>query len=273
MVTVELDIFSGRPNPRWTLSRKEANALAERVRADPSLLLPMDADTGGLGYRGFILTVQDTPAAEGWMRAGLPSRVRLGGRFQPGAMESSAFLLHTAEHSRLDLRDPGEVLGVAEEGITMSSEVQGLYAACATSYYTTDTDFSFWNASAYLTYNNCYNYASNSRTNTFAQPGRASGSMYSAMTCANVGAAATRDGWQTACRADNNLNVCLVIWPNTDYHWYRLAVNGHWCHKPGQTAARNYDNSLNWITNPETCDRGGYTTFCGYYRGFNLTVS
>ncbi|QSQ20887.1 hypothetical protein JY651_37545 [Pyxidicoccus parkwayensis] len=271
MVKVELDIFSGRPNPQWTLSKKDARQLAERVRADPSLLLPMDAETGGLGYRGFIITTEDLGDGDEWRRAGLPSRVRLGGAFQPGAIEASRSLLYTAESARLDLKDPGAVLGVAEEGITES--VQSLYTACTPSYYTSDTSFAFWNDAAYLQYNNCYNYASNLRTNTFAQPGRASGTVWSAISCSNVGAAAVRDGWGTSCRADNNYNVCLVIWPNTDYHWYRLAANGHWCHKPGQTAARNYDNSGLLITNPETCNRGGYTTFCGYYRGFNITVS
>jgi hypothetical protein len=34
--------------------------------------------------------------------------------------------------------------------------------------------------------NNCYNYAANYRTDTFAQPGQASGAMYSALTCASV---------------------------------------------------------------------------------------
>lgn len=273
MLTVELDIFSGRPNPRWTLSRREVKQLAEQVRADPSLLLPLNAETGGLGYRGFILTEEDTGDFDDWKRAGLPSRVRLGGRFQPGAMDASRFLLHSAESARLDLKGPEEVLGVAEEGITESTQVQGLYSVCSPSYFTSDTNFTFWNDSAYITKNNCYNYASNSRTNTFAQPGRGSGSKFLYLDCGDIGAAAQRDGWQLSCRSDNNLNVCLVIWPGRDFHWYRLALNGHWCHKPGGTAARNYDDSGNWITNPETCNRGPYTIFCGYYRGFNLNVA
>jgi hypothetical protein len=38
-----------------------------------------------------------------------------------------------------------------------------------------------------------------------------------------------------------------------------------WSHKPGGTAARNTDNSGRVITNPETCNRGPYTQFCGYF--------
>ncbi|MCE9668080.1 hypothetical protein LY474_09670 [Myxococcus stipitatus] len=274
MVTVELDIFSGRPNPKWTLSEREVRQLAERIRADPSLLLPLDAETGGLGYRGFILNAEDTGSADDWKRLGLPSQVRLGGRFQPGAAESSSFLLHTAESARLDLKDPGPVLGVAERTIVETLSVPGFAPSyCTPAALSSDTDFSFWNGAAYQRYNNCYNFASNYRTNTFAQPGRAAGSMYTSIDCGSVGGAAERDGWQLTCRDDINYNVCLVIWPNFDYHWYRWCANNHWCHKPGQTAARNYDNSNNLITNPEAADRGGYTIFCGYYRGFGVVVS
>lgn len=50
---VELDIFSGRPNPVWELAELEASDLETRIgRATPShgtVALP------GLGYRGFIL--------------------------------------------------------------------------------------------------------------------------------------------------------------------------------------------------------------------------
>jgi hypothetical protein len=54
-VVVELDAFSGLPNPTWTLSAADAVELERRLRdlpAAPSATLP-DA---GLGYRGFRLT-------------------------------------------------------------------------------------------------------------------------------------------------------------------------------------------------------------------------
>jgi hypothetical protein len=44
-----------------------------------------------------------------------------------------------------------------------------------------------------------------------------------------------------------------------------LQGRGLWRHKPDQTAARNTDNSNRVIVNPETCDRGRYTHFCGYF--------
>ena len=54
-VEVELDIFSGMPNPTWVLSDAEAVSFVEQL-AD----LPAAAATnlsGNLGYRGFIVKV------------------------------------------------------------------------------------------------------------------------------------------------------------------------------------------------------------------------
>lgn len=50
---VELDIFSGMPNPSWTLTKAEAEVLIERIGA----LSPTSAREfpGHLGYRGFIV--------------------------------------------------------------------------------------------------------------------------------------------------------------------------------------------------------------------------
>ena len=116
-------------------------------------------------------------------------------------------------------------------------------------------------------HNNCYNYSMNNRTDTFAQPGRISGHMYTALNCPNVGTAADWDGCKATCSGSVKL-VALVIWPNQDYHWYRRHSEGFWGHKPGSTAARNTDNSgrvINGTTlTPANCNRGNYTQFCGY---------
>ena len=50
---VELDVFSGRPNPRWVLQAEERDSLLELVRSLREAGGPMPAT--GLGYRGFIL--------------------------------------------------------------------------------------------------------------------------------------------------------------------------------------------------------------------------
>jgi hypothetical protein len=130
----------------------------------------------------------------------------------------------------------------------------------------------FWNGADVVARNNCYNYASNWRTNTFAQPGRGAGQMYTGLACPEVTKAALADGCHHRfdCFPDSEKArrlVALVMAPGYDYHWYRIhtVAEGFWGHKPGGTPARNTDNSGNLITNPETCDRGPYTQFCGYF--------
>jgi hypothetical protein len=53
---VELDVFSGRPNPVWQISAATAGDLLKRLQSSPpatgSLVVP------DLGYRGFILRIE-----------------------------------------------------------------------------------------------------------------------------------------------------------------------------------------------------------------------
>lgn len=64
--------------------------------------------------------------------------------------------------------------------------------------------------------------------------------------------------------------VALVWYYNpdtylTDYHWYRRDEDGTWSHKPGSTPISTTDASGNIIYDPQSCDRGAYDTFLGYY--------
>ena len=61
-VEVELDIFSGMPNPRWTLTRAEADHLVERLAALPRA--PARSWQGNLGYRGFVVQLAQGPDAQ-----------------------------------------------------------------------------------------------------------------------------------------------------------------------------------------------------------------
>jgi hypothetical protein len=272
MLQVELDIFSGRRNPTWILSPQEEKELLDRVTADPKVMLPTDATNGRLGYRGYVVTaVSEDPTRK------LPSRFRIGG--QPGSeRDLNLWLLDTSEKIDSEVDD---YLREVAAGVIRRDELEprqddafptkGTLVGCASNYLTSSTDFSFWNGAAYVTNNNCYNYASNYRSNTFAQPGWQTGyALPYNPTCANVRTGVISDGWRDTCQASNNLTICLVIWPATstfrgDFHFYRMCINGRWCHKPGRTPAKNTDDSGNLITNPQTANRGGYTNFCEYF--------
>ncbi|MNV88021.1 hypothetical protein D3C71_1821910 [compost metagenome] len=119
--------------------------------------------------------------------------------------------------------------------------------------------------------NNCYNYANDKITNTFAQPGRGSGKGWTQLlTCDNdVVPAALSDGQvqvnaPTGSPAEGHF-IALVLAVGYDYHWYRLDSNNMWSHKPGSTQARNTDNSGRPISDPRECDRAPYGVFCGFF--------
>ena len=64
---------------------------------------------------------------------------------------------------------------------------------------------------------------------------------------------------------DGSYKVALVIAPGTDYHWYRQDSDGLWSHKPGITPLTRFDESDEYILDPEVADRGEYTQFIGYF--------
>jgi len=120
--------------------------------------------------------------------------------------------------------------------------------------------------------NNCYDYGNDIATDTFAQPGRGSGQKWSQNTCADMKAAATRDGlvWNGTALPPKQPPAghfaALLIWPGTNFHWIRFDSDpaGFWSHKPGGTEVRNVDNRNLPITDPSKSDFSPWTQFCGY---------
>ena len=130
-----------------------------------------------------------------------------------------------------------------------------------------------WNKVTVIRKNNCYAYATNIMGDSIPRPGNAGGKIpplrgRPGYNCAAFVEAAESDGLvkvdcKNACPKDS-FKVALVIKPNApqDYHWYRQDDNGNWSHKPGTTEATNLDNGRKPIIDPQTADRGAYTTFC-----------
>ena len=293
MIKVTADIFSGRPNPEWVVSGTEAEAALRSLSQKTAAAATLDSGFQGLGSRGLIVEVLDDHSHSEY---GLPSTFRLAG----GGSKEESHARETAERliATLTQRGAGEHPTVATDGgqhplnedlkkfiltglpagaFSVSTQVAeqattidegaeiGASAACLIE--TTAFNPAFWNDAAHIRRNNCYNYASNRRTDTFAQPGRASGRMYAQINCAEVGGGAVRDGATFSCAPDSQKPrwyMALVIAPGFDYHWYRKATGGIWGHKPGGTAARNVDNAGRIITDPRTANRGPYTVFCRF---------
>jgi hypothetical protein len=252
------------------LTPQEAAEFTQRVRDGSTPTAPIDVNEGILGYRGFIVRATGAEAESlGGKGHAIAFRVRSGVPGVTTDLSAEQFLLQGVSGSS-GLTD-AEASAVSEQVMwdmaqSSSPDQAALAAAGVCSlYYTSWDDFSFWNGTRKPD-NNCYNYAANYASNTFAQPGRQGGQIFTALTVSAIKAAMQRDGWVLSCDT-SNLRVALVIWPGVDYHFYRKNLNdagaSRWCHKPGQTNARNKDNSGNYITNPENCDRGPYTTWGG----------
>ena len=268
---VTLHVFSGRENPRWIMSgadEKEFRAMMEKTKVPAGAA----AGAGALGYSGF--SVEDTDADSA--RRQLPGMAAPEGAHLALLAGVPALEEYLLAKGRPHIEAP--VAAHIEEALRAGlpgapgapAAVRVTCPACVASDAPVYNP-ALWNTPAVQPHNNCYNYANNQITNTFAQPGRATGHMYvPPPQCANVEPAAHSDGLNPCPNFAGHLApghgwyVALVIWPNVDYHWYRQDKVGCWSHKPGQTPARNVDNSGHLISDPRTCNRGNYTQFCTY---------
>lgn len=310
-VRVTIDIFSGRPNPVWTLDGPLAKEVLRQISAEPGVISPADQDRGVLGFRGLLLEIEGEDQ--------LPWKIRLAGGFSKresrgieiaeqliaslgkatvlpshGKADRKAFegldlvtlvrqeldnvpLYGAAAPVDLSSPSPGAPVQKAANQLGGNNDViygWTTYNEGACLYEASAFNPSYWNASNVQPYNNCYNYATNRRTDTFAQPGEATGAGTTTMQCSTVanGAVSDHNLAHPSCGASNLAprdRMALVIQPGYDYHWYRRhngsGNNEFWGHKLSWTPARNTDNSGQVIYNPETANRGNYTVFCGYF--------
>jgi len=131
------------------------------------------------------------------------------------------------------------------------------------------------------TENNCYNYANDVVTNTFAQPGRGTGHKWVSDNCSSVTAGAKSDGLLWAgttlpkSAPAHGHYVAMLIWPQTNFHWIRMDASNFWSHKPGQTPVRDVDDDGKKITDPSKADFAPWTQFCGYFISVpsNITIN
>jgi hypothetical protein len=316
MLEVELDIFSGMPNPTWILSQEHEATLYELLSGEPEQVSRLGrADRRlGLGYRGLIvrrIKSDDGPwdKAMAAARAPHPNEFRLGRR---AARRDSAaeWLLRTGgrEVARLSdevqqaiskgvqlvpvtrgPRDPAATIDpervpqaevAADVPYDLESKEHETWWDCPSNYFSANA--SFFNDPEHVTRNNCYCFASNHRPDIrYALPGRRGGRPATSITCGGVIDGLRADGWQDGCQT-NGLTIVLVIWPNVDYHFYRL-VTGRpywwWGHKPGGTPAKYTDDCGHAIYQyqgqgyaPNNICRGHYIDFCGYFYQNNYTA-
>jgi hypothetical protein len=277
---ITIDIFSGRPNPVLEFSGKEANAILERLRPARRLSKSEAAPPfeSILGYRGLIVEQTGAPAR------GLPKVFRIvdgdlsGPRLAHRATdeEFEEFIADRTGRLKLGKGFSEYLRREMVRGGRMRAALcrwkpprwpSREHCRCAPLY-----EPQWWNdgwAGQVQPNNNCYNYGTNYRSDTYAQPGRAAGAQYSSLTCASVRPAALADSLIDAPSANNRCPkeghlVALVIAPGQDFHWFRKGRNGYWTQKMGPSPITNVDNSGNLIPDPRTANRGPYTDFCTF---------
>lgn len=274
---ITIDAFSGRPNPVVTLDDATARELTTRLKPGAALDAKQATPPPAiLGYRGVIVEQTGDGRIDG-----LPALTRLvdgrllGDKLASHVTDPSVEDFLATEAIRLTKLDDDATAALhklvqARRGLVFDWPIvkwPGLTSCTCAPLY----EPAWWNDGGQRQFNNnCYNYATNYRTDTFAQPGRASSQIYPLpIACTGVRPAAIRDDLIDSPKAANKCPdeghlVALVVAPGYDFHWYRKGRNGLWTHKPGGTAATNVDNSGHLITDPRTADRGPYTDFCTF---------
>lgn len=314
MLKVEVDMFSGRPNPVWIITDEtEAKRLLGAVVEAKGVTAKPGAGFTGLGFREVRVSLIPDHAPR---RRGVPQRFALASTASQDFKTSGVLALrlieampfspqvHLVEHAITPLtprlRDgiikrlteyladpprPGSPEPPLPSGPSSTTVSDEMCTDCL--YEQSSYNAEPWNRPHVQPFNNCYNYACNWQTDTFAQPGRAHGALPNIITCNTVIEAALADSLKQRCHCMPESEVprwlvALVVDPDEDawivdvrdYHWYHRHINGFWGHKPGRGTARNFDNIGRLITNPETCSRGSYTEFCGYfYAGRRVVIS
>ena len=294
---ITIDLFSGRPNPSVVVTGMEEREILQRLGAEATAggrarnTKPPRPSPPVLGYRGLIiepLAADEQPGA----RAGAGVRA-VRAAAPPAALRVARGVVQRAGRAAA-VRDPGlEAFVLSPAGpfhgagfapqffdhlareLARSQRAPAGSAATRVKAGGQDScacaplwEPDWWNdgGSRQLN-NNCYNYATNYRSDTYAQPGKANGAIYAAMTIAAVKGGALADALLDApvknkCPNKGHL-VALFVY-DYDFHWYRKQRNGYWTHKPATDPATQVDNAGALITDPRTADRGPYTDFGGF---------
>src|SRR5215216_1916913 len=97
LLKVELDIYSGRRNPSWTLNEEKNKEFFEFTGWKKMILNENTEDQLGLGYRGYIVTILSLPTK---------GHIRLRNRFRILGASKQNFVrvAHTAKNN-LDPKD------------------------------------------------------------------------------------------------------------------------------------------------------------------------
>ncbi|KAL0484517.1 insoluble matrix shell protein, partial [Acrasis kona] len=265
-------VYSSRRNPTWVLKdeeRTEFLSLADSLFSDAN-----KCDTiyvSQLGYTGFEVVDSKGGCIHVINNKKLESHLLKSYiKFRSESNDDPTSILSVVNH----------VTEVISTGIDTSAvQKQSLYSLSPNEILRGPDNVTRFNPGKWsrpveaLRLNNCYNYATDVRTDTFAQPGRGgTGKDLSVYTCSEIWDRSIKDGLNPLGKKCPKKEapvvghyVSLVMWPGEDFHWYRKDLEKTWSHKPGTGYVLNRDRGGNIINNPDEANISPYTEICGYY--------
>lgn len=182
---VTLAIFSGRPDPEWDITPTEMGFEEIQshlyVAKQKGYVYDPDKIPSKLGYKGFL--VQDAKETHpGWLVGSETTQLQM-------------HLLHTMPIHKFEFQDAKRFMHEVFEEIETGKNFKVQVRSTKHKRYAYKYDPNPWNGLFAMLHNNCYNYANNKITDTFAQPGRGSGEgMLRVFFPASVRNAAINDG-------------------------------------------------------------------------------
>jgi len=282
-VKIKLMVFSGRENPQWELGGDQVAALRDKLAGIRSTTMERpEGILGGLGYQGFALTATQEMDLEPniFIHANTVDLGPTSVALRDANFDLENWLLDTAG-SAVDPKVRTYVKGqIAPPAYAGAARKQARPRALEVPRY----EPNIWNNDANICdNNNCYNYANNKITNTFAQPGRASGitlpmppdgpSVARGAIADGIEGLADPEAWQST-PVEGHWMALVISSSIDDYHWYRLDdLNARWSHKPGSTPVRDFDGARAAISDPRTCDRGPYEQFIGFFHSLPARIT
>lgn len=176
VIGVTLAVFSGRADPHWVMEPTIEIGKLYAAASKQNLLLHVDNMPPRLGYKGLIV------------QEGKNEFLVLG----PKTVELQTQLFLSMPANLVPDKVYNRVLKTIKAG-----GVLPVQAEQRRKRYAPPFNAQPWRGQ-HQTKNNCYNYANQKVTDTFAQPGRGSNAMYAAITKERIRAASLSDGLQNA---------------------------------------------------------------------------
>jgi len=155
---VTLEVFSGVPDPQWMILRNRSMFQNIKKGLDGAPKYGPENAPGKLGYKGFLVReVKDGK---------IQSEVLIVGH---KTVKLQLLLLKSIPKDLI----PEKIYNIVHKEI-QDGKVGAVFGSTKKRHAPPYLPL-YWNHEKHIELNNCYNYASTIRTDTFAQPGRASG--------------------------------------------------------------------------------------------------